>query len=101
MENVSKNVREKLAEITTGKVLIETTNPDFIRTNWETRSNGAMVCVVYSWAPETGPIATPAMWMPHFEGTPEDRIDRSIHIIQEQIQAKKEDICKLEELQNI
>lgn len=68
----------RIVEIANGKALMPTSDPDFFMTPWEDRSNGAKVAIVYTFKLETGPIATPVVWMQHFEDTQEKQIDRAI-----------------------
>lgn len=78
-----EEIKRNLVIVANNKKLLDTQDPQFFRTDWETRSNGALVAIVYTWFPDTGPIAGPAVWMSHFEETPDERIVRAIDNIKE------------------
>lgn len=78
-------ILEKLNEVSNGKTLYPTDEPDFYHTTWERRSNGATVCTVFTYHPTTGPVATPVVWMPSFAENQDYRIHDAIRRIKDRI----------------
>lgn len=78
---MSVELSRKLLGYTNDKTLVDTADPDFMMTEWELRSNGAHVSVVYTYIPEKGPAATPVVWMPSFEDSKESQVQRAIERI--------------------
>lgn len=77
------SLREKLAAITEGKTLSDTTDPSFLVSEWQNLSTGARLAVVYTHTDKTGPIATPVVWFPDYVITPEQAIVTAIRRIKE------------------
>jgi len=75
---MSQQLRQKLVEVANGKNLVDTEDPHFMISEWESRPHGAQVAIVYTFSEKSGPIATPVIWMANFEGTKEDQIRRAI-----------------------
>lgn len=84
-----QEIKARVAEVAAGKTLLDTPEPDFFITPWESRSNGAEVATLFTYKIETGPIATPVLWMPTshsyrggtLEPTKEKQIEEAINRI--------------------
>lgn len=83
-----EEIKQRITEVTVGKTLLPTSNPQFFVTPWESRSNGAEVATLFTYKIETGPIATPVLWMPTspsyrgpIEPTKEKQIEEAIERI--------------------